>query len=209
MAFDEPEIRVLFPVPFVTIRLHGHDALNRRLRREIRQRREAEPGIDRSNRYGWHSAVDFFDRKEPAHAELARHIKAMVAATTAKLIPDLAHSLDAILEGWVNASPTHAMNAPHDHAGAFWSGTYYVHVPAPDDQADKLSGALEFIDPRGAIGTSARIDTPFTRPKFTVRPAAGTCLLWPSFIRHWVHPNTSAEERVAIAFNGWFAQQAP
>mgnify|MGYP006172548175 CR=1 FL=1 len=174
----------------------------------ISTRRRAEPGVGRSNRYGWHSAPDLFDRPEPAHAEIARHIDAMVAAATAKMIPDLPKGMTRRHEGWINVSPTHAMNAPHDHTGAFWSGCYYVHVPpAPGD--DRLSGAIEFIDPRGAIGASATIDTPFTRPKFTVRPVAGTCLLWPCFLKHWVHPNRSEEERISIPFNSWYGRPEP
>ena len=207
MAFDEPDVRVLFPVPFVTIRLKGSQELNPRLLEEIDRRRKDEPGIDRSNRYGWHSALDFFDRTEPVHAELAGEITAMVEAATSKLVPEKPSDLDLSHEGWVNVSPTHAMNAPHDHPGAFWSGTYYVRVPEPDP-ADKLSGAIEFIDPRGAIGSSGRIETSFTRGKFTVRPVAGTCLLWPGFLRHWVHPNRSSEERVSIAFNSRFTRPA-
>lgn len=208
MAFDQPEIRALFPVPFATIRLDGAEALNRRLLGEIGERRKAEPGLDRSNRLGWHSQLDFFDRSEPAHAELAREIEAMVAAINAKLLPDLAGELSATHEGWVNVSPTYAMNSPHDHPGAFWSGTYYVQVPRPDDEADEQSGAIEFIDPRGSIGTNARLETPFTRGRFTVRPVAGTCLLWPGFLRHWVHPNRSSEERVTVAFNSRLARTA-
>ena len=208
MAFDEPEVRVLFPVPFVTIRLEGSEELNRRLLDEIGERRKAEPGVDRSNRYGWHSALDFFDRSEPAHASLAGEIRAMVAATTAKLAPELPAGLAASHEGWVNVSPTHAMNAPHDHPGSFWSGTYYVQVPRPDDDADKQSGAIEFIDPRGSIGSNARLETPFTRGKFTARPVAGMCLLWPSFLRHWVHPNRSTDDRISIAFNSRFVPAA-
>ena len=207
MPFKDPEVRLLFPVPFITIRLDGSEALNRRLLKEIGKRRRTEPGMLRSNRYGWHSAPDLFERTEPAHAQLIREIHAMVAACTAKLMPDFPKDLAPIHEGWVNVSPTHAMNSPHDHPGAFWSGTYYVHVPLPTDPDDKLSGAIEFIDPRGSIGTNARIDAPFTRGKFTVRPAAGTCLLWPSFVKHWVHPNHSEEERVTVAFNSWFARQ--
>ena len=208
MAFDEPEVRVLFPVPFATIRLNGFEELNSRLLAEIAERRESEPGIDRSNRYGWHSKLDFFDRAEPAHRELAGEIEAMVAAMTARLAPDLPAALEAVHEGWVNVSPTHAMNSPHDHPGSFWSGTYYVQVPQPDDAEDKQSGAIEFIDPRGSIGSNARVETPFTRGRFTARPAAGTCLIWPSFMRHWVHPNRSAEDRVSIAFNSRFTRVA-
>ena len=208
MAFGEPEVRVLFPVPFVTIRLQDAEKLNSSLLAEIATRRKSEPGIDRSNRYGWHSAIDFFERAEPAHAELAQEIDSMVTAIAGKLTPDLPAGLKVVHEGWVNVSPTHAMNSPHDHAGSFWSGTYYVHVPMPEDEADRQSGAIEFIDPRGSIGSNAVLETPFTRGRFTARPAAGTCFIWPSFVRHWVHPNRSTEERVSIAFNSRFTRAA-
>lgn len=212
MSFQDPEVRLLFPVPFVTIKLDGSEALNRRLLKEIAKRRQSEPGLSRSNRYGWHSAPDLFQRTEPAHSQLIREIDAMVAAITAKLMPGFPKDLVGIHEGWINVSPTHAMNSPHDHPGAFWSGTYYVQVPPPIDRDDKLSGAIEFLDPRGSIGTNARIDAPFTRGKFAVHPAAGTCLLWPGFVKHWVYPNHSKDERVTVAFNSWFRRdpkQAP
>jgi uncharacterized protein (TIGR02466 family) len=208
MAFSEPEVRVMFPVPLVTMRLADADKLNAKLLREIGARRQSEEGIERSNRYGWHSATDLFQRREPAHAKLAAEIDAMVGAATAKLMPDLPAEMKVRHEGWVNVNPTHALNAPHDHPGVFWSGTYYISVPLPPADKDKLSGAIEFIDPRGSIGNSARMDTPFTRSKFTIRPAAGTLLLWPSFVRHWVHPNQSAEERVTASFNSWFVREA-
>ena len=107
-----------------------------------------------------------------------------------------------------SSSPTHAMNSPHDHPGCFWSGTYYVHVPTPEDESDRQSGAIEFIDPRGSIGSNAGLETPFTRGKFTARPSNGTCFIWPSFVRHWVHPNRSGEDRVSIAFNSRFTRDA-
>ena len=125
-----------------------------------------------------------------------------------KLIPDLPADLAIRHEGWINASPRHAMNAPHDHPTVFWSGCYYVQVPTPDDPDDGFSGALEFIDPRGAIGSTARVEAPFTRKRFTFRPRSGTCLLWPAFLKHWVHPNRSDEERVSAAFNSWFVRKA-
>lgn len=206
MAFSEPEVRVLFPVPFVTVRLDGAEQLNDRLLQEIGERRATEPGVDRSNRHGWHSALDFFGRSEPAHAQLAGEIDAMVAATMDKLVPDLPKELRVIHEGWVNVSPTHAMNAPHDHPGSFWSGTYYVQVPEPDDE-DPRAGAIEFLDPRGSIGSNANFETPFTRSKFTVRPMPGTCLIWPSFMKHWVHPNRSPQDRISVAFNSRFTRQ--
>ena len=206
MSFQEPEARILFPVPFMTVRLDDAEELNRELLKEIAKRRQAEPGIRKSNHLGWHSAVDLFQRTEPAQARLAKELSDIIAACTMKLAPDLPKDLQGRHEGWINVNTTNAMNAPHDHPGAFWSGTYYVQVPPPDEPDDKYSGALEFLDPRGSIGTNAKIETPFTRAKFTVRPSPGTCLLWPSFVRHWVHPNRASGERVTVAFNSSFAR---
>ena len=74
MAFGEPDVHVMFPVPLVTVRLTGCEVLNATLLSEIERRREDEEGIERSNRYGWHSAVDLFDiltsrpvRNRPLH----------------------------------------------------------------------------------------------------------------------------------------------
>jgi uncharacterized protein (TIGR02466 family) len=208
MSFKDPETLFLFPNPFLTVRLDDSERLNRDLLKEIDDRRLAEAGIKRSNQMGWHSATDFFARTEPAHAALATELAAIVAACTRKMMPDVPKDLTVRHEGWINLSPTYAMNAPHEHPGSFWSGTYYVKVPLPDDPIDKYSGAIEFIDPRGSLGTNWRIETPFTRSKFTVRPAAGTCLLWPSYLKHWVHPNRSSEDRVTIAFNSWFPRSS-
>ena len=206
MPFETPEVRTMFPIPLLNIRLTDAESLNRQLLAEIAERRNVEPGIDRSNRYGWHSEVDLFDRDEPAHRQLASEIDAMVAHAGTTLIPELPQEFERRHEGWVNVNPTNAMNAPHDHTGRFWSGCYYVRVALPDDEEDKLSGAIEFIDPRGSLGSSGLLETPFTRPKFTARPASGTCLLWPSFVKHWVHPNRSSDERVTVAFNSWYVR---
>ena len=206
MAFAEPKLGVLFPVPLLTFRLDEAETLNAELVREVAARRKAEPGIGRSNLQGWHSATDLFARTEPGHAALAEEIDAIVAAATAKMVPDLPAEMKRRHEGWINVSPTGAMNAPHDHTGAFWSGCYYVQVPDSPDPDDKTSGAIEFIDPRGSAGGMA-IDAPFARSKYTVRPAAGMCLLWPAFVKHWVHPNRSTEDRITIAFNSWFSRK--
>ena len=200
------DVHTMFPVPLAMTRIDGAEALNAALAGEVAARRKAEPGIERSNRYGWHSAPDLFERKEPAHRELAAAIADFIAATNAKVLPGLPAGLSMRMDGWVNCNPTNAMNAPHDHAGAFWSGTYYAAVPLPEDADDTYSGAIEFIDPRGSLGSNALIETPLTKPKFTVRPGAGTLLLWPAYVKHWVHPNRAAGDRMTVSFNAWFAK---
>jgi uncharacterized protein (TIGR02466 family) len=196
----------MFPVPLLRYRLTGADELNRRLLQEIAVRRERGDGSVAPNRCGgWHSPKDLFNRKEPAHAELARELRAMIQAANSRMLTDArAESFVTRMEGWINVNPTNAMNAPHDHTVSFWSGCYYVHVPSAEPGEDALSGAIEFLDSRGALAGTAEFDTPFTRSRFTVRPAAGAVLIWPGFVKHWVYPNSSTEDRVTIAFNAWF-----
>ena len=117
MSFKEPEALSLFPNPFLTVRVDDSEALNRDLLKEITKRRDAELGIKRSNQVGWHSATDFFQRSEPAHARLAADLAAIVAACTAKMMSDAAKDMLVRHEGWVNVNPTNALNAPHDHPG--------------------------------------------------------------------------------------------
>jgi uncharacterized protein (TIGR02466 family) len=207
MAGDSDAIELInmFPVPLL-MQAEERADLNRRFVAEALARRGKEAGVGRSNRYGWHSNADFFQRKEEAHAELAEIIRQFVQKATKQMMPKLPGDLAPSCEGWVNINPTHALNSPHDHPGSFWSGTYYAQVPLPTREEDKMSGAIEFLDPRGSLGTSARIETPFTRSKFTLRPAAGTLLLWPGYLRHWVYPNMSKEDRFTVSFNAWYSR---
>ena len=39
------------------------------------------------------------------------------------------------------------------------------------------------------------------RAAHVVRPSAGTLLMWPSPLQHYVHPNLSQEHRISISYN--------
>jgi DTW domain-containing protein YfiP len=44
--------------------------------------------------------------------------------------------------------------------------------------------------------------------KFVMKPQAGMLLMYPSYLRLWVYPNESEEDRVTVAFNTRFAKTA-
>ena len=206
MPLELTEVRNLFPTPLVTFKIDD-DQLNRELLAEIEQRRASEGGVKRSNRQGWHSASDFFQRREPAQAKLAGFMCEAVLQATRQLAPDIDLSrLDLVCDGWINANPTGAYNSPHDHVGSLWSGVYYVSMPSDGADESQSSGRLEFLSSRGGLAKGA-ITAPFTATKLSVRPKPGSLLLFPANLLHWVHPNASAEERVTIAFNAQFIQR--
>jgi uncharacterized protein (TIGR02466 family) len=205
MTTSQANIRQLFATPLISLVVDEHEALNQALLGEIAIRRASEESVSRSNVAGWHSASDFFSRTEPAHAKLAEAIRE--ATWSAIRVTGAANELATItlaLDGWINVNPGGAYNSPHDHPGAYWSGCYYVRVPA----GEPPEGAIEFLDPRTAPVGNGVVGKGQWPGYFRVMPKAGEILIFPSTTRHWVHPHRADEERVTIAFNARFTPGA-
>ena len=110
------------------------------------------------------------------------------------------------LQAWANVNRLGDYHNLHNHPHSYLSGTYYVAVPsdsavASGSRKDLNPGAISFYDPRAqanmtAINRDGQVD-----PEYRVLPIAGTMLLWPSFLHHFVHPNLTEQVRVSVSFN--------
>lgn len=198
----------LFATPLITFRVDGHEALNARLTEDIARWRAESEGIRSSNRRGWHSERTLFDRKEASFLELCRHIRHAVSATIIGINKNLDRENQEIrLEGWVNVNGKGALNVPHDHPHYLLSGCYYISTPTPGPAAAPMSGDIEFIDPRGQALNPREGGLVLSTAKVRVRPDAGTMLVFPASLMHWVYPHEEDEERISIAFNMVLAQR--
>lgn len=197
-------VEPLFFSPLLSFELSEAGPLNAGLLSEALARREASPGLQRSNLEGWHSEDDFFERQEPACLALRAHILEAVRKATLQLSPDFDFQQMGIqAEGWINILPPGGMNAPHAHPDWVWSGCYYVHTP----EAPGRSGSLEFLDARTHVRALSIEGAACSAGNYRVQPRAGELLLFPSHLKHWVAPNRSEESRVSIAFNARFARR--
>jgi uncharacterized protein (TIGR02466 family) len=205
LAYKLASMDELFPTPLLRFEISDAAKLNQALLKEIDQRRAADGGTTRSNRKGWHSANDLFERKEPAQATLAQLLLRMIAQSTRQVAPETDFTnIELVADGWINVNPTGGYNAPHDHVGAFWSGCYYIQVP---DGIEGQGGAIEFLSPHKPLPGRPLINAPITADKLSIRPVAGTVLIFPASMVHWVHPNDGDQDRVTIAFNGRFRRR--
>jgi uncharacterized protein (TIGR02466 family) len=205
MAFKLASIDEIFPMPLMLFEVDDAAKLNKGLLKEIAFRRKGEGGLVKSNRKGWHSERDLFDRKEPAQSTLAQLLLRMMAQATKRVAPETDFTnVELLADGWININQPGAYNSPHDHMGGFWSGVYYVSVPK---KVEGSGGAIEFLSPHKALPGKGIINAPITAEKLVIHPEAGTVLMFPSSLVHWVHPNDSDEERVTIAFNGHFRRR--
>jgi uncharacterized protein (TIGR02466 family) len=206
-----PQIRIksfqpLFYSPLVIFEIDDAVDLNRQLLQEAYERRIASPGVERSNFNGWHSEDDFFERTEPGARALHVQIASAVQACTRQVAPDFDFQQFGIqAQGWINILDRGGLNTPHDHPGWVWSGCYYVRVPTSEKE---LGGCIEFMDSRTNIRTLTVDSAACFASKFVVQPQAGMLVMFPSYLRHWVYPNESDEERVTIAFNTRFLKNA-
>jgi uncharacterized protein (TIGR02466 family) len=202
--------QVLFPTLVYQQRLRrrGWQALNARLLRECRQLRADDAAGRRWSArnypggYSSYSSAHRMHRLSPTFASLARELDRHVAQFAHRLQLDLAARALTMTDCWVNVMGRGAVHGLHLHPLSTISGTYYVAVPAG-------SPGLKFEDPRleRFMASPPRLSGArrANRQWVMLSARAGQVVLFESWLRHEVTPNTQAAERVSISFNySWF-----
>lgn len=98
-----------------------------------------------------------------------------------------------IAEGWSVQLRRDGFHVNHVHPKGWISSAYYVSVPDEVQDTQLQSGWLKFGEPRYPV--------PTITPDFTVQPAAGMLVLFPSYLWHGttaIHGDTA---RTTMAFD--------
>ena len=194
----------LFSTPMVVLHVPDAAGLNAILVDEAHTFRRHSPGQHRSNRNGWHSYDDFFDRQEPGCRALQYFIFDALRQGTLGIAPSFDFTTQNVqVEGWVNINGRGGFNAPHDHPGWAWSGCYYVTAPSGDTSS---SGCIEFLDTRTNLQIPTIKGAACYQSKYLVQPKPGMLLLFPSWLKHWTYPNENNADRISVAFNARFVK---
>lgn len=160
--------------------------------------RDTSTGVIKSNAFGWQSEPLTIPNVEIGRLVELIHYNLSLVADCWKLKDDKTNvSLDNI---WININSKSAFNRPHVHPKSLFSGTYYVKTP------EQEGGAIVFVHP--AVNFQYHLDAnlvndwnDFTSATWRVYPKAGDLLIFPSYLVHYVEPNTVEEDRISIAFN--------
>lgn len=201
MGFGEADaqgFRHLWPTVLVERRLPGAEAANEELARLVRDMERGSPDLTTDYRSG-----NLLGLENPA----AQWLKDCINKTA---IDYLAHcGLDYpvhwSLHAWANVNRLGDYHDPHNHPHCYLSGTYYVQVPKDratrKNRGDVRPGCITFYDPRAQANMTAIRGDPQIEAEYTVTPEPGLILMWPSFLKHFVHPNLSRALRISISFN--------
>jgi len=97
---------------------------------------------------------------------------------------------------WCNINYFGSFNRPHSHPGCVISGVYYVSIP-------KNSGSIVFLNKDLDIfyHDSIKNYNEYNSSTWTIEPKENQCILFPSYLKHYVEPNLNKKERISISFN--------
>jgi len=98
---------------------------------------------------------------------------------------------------WLNINPPGSYNHLHDHAGSVLSGVYYV-------EANDKQGNIQFERSDGAeyfLPANIEKVTYFTSTRATYAGKTQALYIFPSWLKHSVQGNQSANDRISISFN--------
>lgn len=195
---------LLFATQIHRAQLAGAAALNAELKRVcLAIAAEDRAGQRWAREHGYpgytsYASLDDLPRRATAFELLKKKIDREVAL--------FARALDFELKGrrlkldslWLNVMPQGGVHGGHIHPHSAISGTYYVALP-------RGASAIKFEDPRLALMMAAPARKPKARGHnqifVTIAPRPGTVLLWESWLRHEVPPNTARGNRISISFN--------
>jgi uncharacterized protein (TIGR02466 family) len=199
--------RTLFVTPLYEASLapdKGFDVFNAELEASIHdlaQNDGAGRAWSKAHAYkGYTSYASLTDlpSRYPVFADLKKKLDRHAAA----FAKDLAFELDGqklVLDSlWVNVLKPGGAHSGHIHPHSVLSGTVYVATPPG-------ASALKLEDPRLAMMMAApprTTDAPEALQNFVyLQPAAGTVLMWESWLRHEVPANGAKTDRLSVSFN--------
>jgi uncharacterized protein (TIGR02466 family) len=195
----ELEITKAFPTVIGQFRVPDAEAMNQELQTLILAEEASYLSLGRSNIGGWHSRPDFLNRPEPAVGALTNWVTWVVSQAVGATTGAGVFKGHLSVWAWATICREGSYHAPHSHPDSAWSGVYYVDSGNFNPNR-KLSGVLEFLDPRVGVEAVSTPGDPYGEP-VRIRPESGLLVIFPSWLYHWVHPYAGQSPRIAVSFN--------
>lgn len=196
----EPDTLVWWSTPILRRSCEGFEAANPELRALIYENMESSKGEIKSNEGGWHSDEDLLTWGGPAIAQLQNWIIAAFQDINQAISGGQIYDGKLELNAWANVNRPGDYNISHTHPACVWSGVYYVDAGTPATTGRPKAGYLEFYDPRPGSEMMAIPGNMFGKARYE-KPKTGDIVMFPSWLRHQVHPYGGEGDRLSIAFN--------
>ncbi len=191
----------MFATPMIGYQWPDSADLNRELESLVLQREADDNTIRNSNAGGWQSTDDLLSWGEPCTDELKHRFQTLLMAVLRETSADKSAPIRTRfrLDCWANVNREGDYNVVHSHPNALWSSVYYVSSGEPNSDIP-YAGKLEILDPREAA-TYIQTQKSAQNERCIVGNEPGFMLMFPSWVKHMVHPHRGTKARISIAFN--------
>lgn len=215
LAEQNPDIResltTIFGTPFMSYDWLESDEINQELAELILAKEAGDKtgrGI-RSNAGGWQSPGNMITWPESCVQLIKERVEEMVYSLLAELVrkEGTKRTFQLMIDSWANVCRNGDYNVVHTHPNAMWSLVYYVQRGEPD-KAIPYSGKLELLDPRESANYIQVQNTVLDARTF-IDGVPGRMILFPSWVKHMVHPFIGEGVRISIASNVNVVEENP
>ena len=194
---------MLFGTPFASYEWPDSDALNAELRGLIldnEANKTSSRGV-RSNAGGWQSGGNMMTWDAPAVVSLKQRFETLVFNVVGELLQKdgRQRQFTLLMDGWANVCRRGDYNVVHSHPNAMFSLVYYVASGEPDPDVP-YGGLLELLDPRESANYIQIQNTVLDARTF-IENKPGKMILFPSWVKHMVHPFVGDGVRISVACN--------
>jgi uncharacterized protein (TIGR02466 family) len=199
----------LFPTPVSMYDLPDMGEINHDLTARLVAESVSLPSVHHSNVGGWHSQ-NLAGRAEACFRNLFQSIVTQVREAVQGLAQEKGQGLPTMRMGvhaWAMVMRNGDYTIPHDHSEVHWATVYYVDAGDADERAHPASGLLALIDPRQGGRPMPGLELLGTT--FTVLPRTGRLVIFPGWLRHYVHSYRGQRPRVSISCNVVFEPISP
>jgi uncharacterized protein (TIGR02466 family) len=203
-GFDvKQSLTSMFGTPFLSYQWPDSEALNDQLAKLILDEEQADDrgrGI-RSNAGGWQSRGNLLMRDDPCIVALKRRIETIVFEVLGEIVRKDSgeRTFTLLFDSWANVCRNGNYNVVHTHPNAMWSIVYYVTAGTPDSSVP-YSGLLELLDPRESANY-IQVPNTILDARMFIENRPGRLVLFPSWVKHMVHPFIGSGVRISIACN--------
>ena len=162
----------------------------KKIKKEIFTIKSKDKGRIISNYGGWQSKD--FEKINKNFKSLFDNINASVKEVEKYL--NLKRQL-SLANYWCNINYFGSFNRPHTHTGSLISGVYYIDVY---ENSGNIVFTNKKLDPHYK---KVNAFNEYNSSTWTVKPKENLCILFPSYLKHYVEPNLNKKERISISFN--------
>ena len=204
-------LTTMFGTPFLTYQWPDSDDLNRELAELVMAEEAGDDkgrGI-RSNAGGWQSRGNLLMRPERCIVELKQRVETTVFEVLGAIVRQdgSKRTFQLLFDSWANVCRSGNYNVVHTHPNAMWSLVYYVSAGEPDPTVP-YSGNLELLDPRESANY-IQVPNTILDARMFIENRPGRLVLFPSWVKHMVHPFVGSGVRISIAINVNVIERSP